>query len=581
VNCAASRAAGVAQNAREATTAQARASQPGALVVLESHATVCAPRAALAGDARAYTPRHPEETVLYTVVREQLETFLARARARERPVPRFVERELRAFLGCGILAHGFVRLRCGACGQERLVAFSCKGRGFCPSCGGRRMDDTAAHLVDRVLPEVPVRQWVLSLPFALRYRLAYDARLASLILAVFVRTVFASLRRRARRQWGLTRSQCGAVTFVQRFGDALNLNLHFHSLVLDGVYARGPEGRLRFHPLPAPDDAEVARVARRVARAIARRLERQGLGPGADACEADPLAADEPLLSDLYAASVQGRVATGPRAGQRTRRVGDRIDPDELPQLAGERCASVAGVSLHANVAVPARDRRRLERLCRYVARPPVATERLSRLPDGQLLYRLKHRWRDGTTHVVFDPLELVEKLAALVPPPRFHLVRYHGIFGPCASARDAVVPGAEEVGVRAAPPADADAKVAEPSPAADRRPIEPLQSGAPRATTGSPDGVPSSVREEAADLPALRRSRRLSWPELMRRVFAIEVLECPRCGGAMKILAAIHPPETTAAILACLGLPTRAPPTEPARAEVGAAPQDSSAADW
>jgi hypothetical protein len=82
------------------------------------------------------------------------------------------------------------------------------------------MADTAAHLVDRVLPELPVRQWVLSLPFALRYRLAYDARLASLILAVFVRTVFASLRRRARRQWGLARSQCGAVTFVQRFGDS-------------------------------------------------------------------------------------------------------------------------------------------------------------------------------------------------------------------------------------------------------------------------------------------------------------------------------------------------------------------------
>jgi hypothetical protein len=90
-----------------------------------------------------------------------------------------------------------------------------------------------------------------------------------------------------------------------------------------------------------------------------------------------------------------------------------------------------------------------------------------------------------------------------------------------------------------------------------------------------------SSAREEAADVSGLVRPRRLSWPELMRRVFAIDVLECPRCGGAIKILAAIHPPETTAAILACLGLPTHAPPTEPARAEVGAAPQDSSAADW
>ena len=109
--------------------------------------------------------------------------------------------------------------------------------------------------------------------------------------------------------------------------------------------------------------------------------------------------------------------------------------------LQGERCASVGGVSVHANVAVPARDRRRLERLCRYGARPPVATERLSRLEDGRLLYRLKHRWRDGATHVVFTPQGLVEKLAALVPPKHFHIVRYHGVLGPCASERDRIVP--------------------------------------------------------------------------------------------------------------------------------------------
>jgi len=77
------------------------------------------------------------------------------------------------------------------------------------------------------------------------------------------------------------------------------------------------------------------------------------------------------------------------------------------------------------------------------VARPPVATERLSRRADGTLLYRLKHRWRDGTSQVVFTPQELIEKLAALVPPPRFHLARYHGILGPCASERDRVVPSA------------------------------------------------------------------------------------------------------------------------------------------
>lgn len=117
---------------------------------------------------RSYARCKPEASDLYQIVQQELETFLAGSSAREQPVPRFVARELRGFLRCAILASGFVRVHCDGCGLDRGVAFSCKGRGFCPSCGGRRMADTAAHLVDRLLPEVPVRQWVLSLPFALR-----------------------------------------------------------------------------------------------------------------------------------------------------------------------------------------------------------------------------------------------------------------------------------------------------------------------------------------------------------------------------------------------------------------------------
>jgi hypothetical protein len=541
-----------------------------------------------AEEARAvgstYERRRPEETVLYGVVQQELETFLARARSRDRTVPRFVERELRAYLRCGILAHGFVRVHCDECGLDRVVGFSCKGRGFCPSCGGRRMADTAAHLVDRVLPEVPVRQWVLSLPFALRYRLAYEAGLTSAVLGVFVRTVFASLRRRARQQWNVARGQCGAVTFVQRFGDALNLNVHFHSLLLDGVYETSPYGSPRFHPLPPPDDDEVARVVGQVATRIARLLERRGLGPDADPGDADPLTEEEPLLAELYGASVASRIAMGRRAGQPVIRVGDCIDPDVVPELDGERCASASGVSLHANVAVPARDRKRLERLSRYVARPPVATERLSRMADGRLLYRLKHRWRDGTTHVVFEPGELVEKLAALVPPPRFHLVRYHGVLGPCASERSRVVPGRELPGGAtdapertslAAPGHEDGQRVSHRSGPVDGGGLGP-RSGSEAATArreplpgadheGRPGGDGEGAPEAQAPTAELR-PRRLAWADLLRRVFAIDVLECPRCGARTRLLAAIHPPDATSAILECLDLPARAPPLEAAR---------------
>ena len=99
---------------------------------------------------------------------------------------------------------------------------------------------------------------------------------------------------------------------------------------------------------------------------------------------------------------------------------------------------------IHAGTA---NDRTRLQRLLRYAGRPPLATERLSLLPDGRLLYRLKRRWRDGTSHVIFSPLELVEKLAALVPPPRFNLVRYSGILAPSAACRSLVIPQSDVAG--------------------------------------------------------------------------------------------------------------------------------------
>lgn len=280
------------------------------------------------------------------------------------------------------------------------------------------MADAAAHLVDRGLPEVPVRQWVRSLSFGLRYRLAYDAPLTSAVLGVFVRTVFASLRRRARRHWGVARGQCGAVTFVQRFGDALNLNVHFHSLLLDGVYERWPDGVLRFHPLPPPEDAEVERVVGQVARRIARLLERRGLGPEADPSEVDPLAEDEPLLAQLLRRLRRQPHRHGPPSGPARAACGRLHRPGRSP---GRRRRALRQRERRR----PARERGRpppgiggrLERLCRYVARPPVATERLSRMEDGR--HRLEHRWRDGTTHVVFEPQELVEKLAAGGPDRR------------------------------------------------------------------------------------------------------------------------------------------------------------------
>ncbi len=454
----------------------------------------------------------------------------------------------------------------------------------------------ASHLVDRVLPEVPVRQWVLTLPYPLRYRCAWNAKLTTEVLRCFLRAVFTDYRRRARRDLGIKGGACGSVTFIQRFGSALNLTPHFHALLLDGVYEGGASCPTRFHALDPPDTDDVARVLAGTARRIRRRLE--FLGAEADEGAEDRLAEDEPLLAMLTAASIRSRIATGPEAGSPWRRLGDRVDAiadDEQEEGvepgAGmpKRCVRQGGMSLHADVAVPARDRQRLERLCRYVARPPLALERLEELRDGRLAYRLKTPWRDGTTHVVMERTELLERLAPLVPPPRAHQVRYHGVLAPCASGRDRVVSGAAKqarnqvsvTGQSLAGAGGVDPILDRTDGARESTSIAGL--GAPDSAPpetlgpiGAGDGpgslalpiaatVPPAPRVEreagANDSTWRRAARRTAWADLLQRVFEVDALRCPGCGARMRVLSAITDPDVARRILDCLRMPSRAPP--------------------
>ena len=171
-----------------------------------------------------YERRRPEETTLYQVVQEQLETFLAQVEAKTGTgLPEFVKDEFEAYLECGILAHGFLRVRCAGCAHEKLVAFSCKRRGFCPSCGARRMAESAAHLVDQVIPRVPIRQWVLSFPIPLRILFAAHPELLAPVLRIIHRVITGFLLKQARLK--RTTADTGAVTLIQRFGSAANLKM--------------------------------------------------------------------------------------------------------------------------------------------------------------------------------------------------------------------------------------------------------------------------------------------------------------------------------------------------------------------
>jgi hypothetical protein len=200
-----------------------------------------------------------------------------------------------------------------------------------------------------------------------------------------------------------------------------------------------------FHAQPEVTDAYVQLLAQRIHARVLRALRKAGKWFDEDAAaDADCAPADD-LLPGLAAAAVAGRAAFGARAGRRDGRVGG--DGRWRPQAKGPLCAALDGFSLHANTWVAPRDRERLEALCRYAARPAVSESRLAELPDGRIGYARKRRWRDGTTAVGMTNAVLMERLCALVPPPRKHLVTYHGVLAPASGLRPKVVPRQTAVG--------------------------------------------------------------------------------------------------------------------------------------
>ena len=196
-----------------------------------------------------YKRREPESKLLYRVVAREWETWFAERQAdpSRSPLPPFVEREVEAYFRCGILDHGFTVLSCDACGQQVPVAFSCKHRGLCPSCCAKRTSEIAVHLVDNVLPIAPYRQWVTTFPYALRYWLASSRKLTGIVHRRVAAMIQLYYTHKAEER-GIKGAVAGGVTFVQRFGSALNLNVHFHTVALDGriLTQRGyDEGKIK------------------------------------------------------------------------------------------------------------------------------------------------------------------------------------------------------------------------------------------------------------------------------------------------------------------------------------------------
>src|SRR5262245_48365187 len=166
---------------------------------------------------------------------------------------------------------GVARFRCEGGAREHLVPFSCKGRGFCPSCGRRRMTERAAQLIDEVMPWVAVRQWVLTVPHRLRYQMAWNHGLSRAVLGVYAH-VPGEVYAQGACARGVPGGRTGSITVMQRPSGALNANPHFHTLVLDRVFSQGDAGGLEFDPAPAPSDAELAATLATIRHRVQRLL---------------------------------------------------------------------------------------------------------------------------------------------------------------------------------------------------------------------------------------------------------------------------------------------------------------------
>lgn len=342
------------------------------------------------------------------------------------------------------------------------------------------MVETAAHLADHVIPRLPVRQWVLSVPKRLRYHLERDPAVLNTALHIFLTAIERVLRQHSP---GASAASClGAVIFIHRFGALLNTHLHFHCIVVDGVFEGDASGGVSFHPAGGLNAPAIGDVQAAVRRRLLRSALRRGL-----------LSADD--------AQVMAEWEHG------------------------------GGFSVDAEVRIEAHEREGLERLLRYCARPAFALERLREIDPEHLVYESVKPGPGGNVSLMLTPMQLLDRLAALIPPPRKHRHRYYGALAPNSPLRAAVTALAQPTEIAVVPP-----------------PVVSIPPGA------------------APTEPAHRQAARYVWALLLARIYEVLPLLCPKCGGEMKIIAFITEGTVIREILGHLGEPTSPPRLMPAR---------------
>lgn len=403
------------------------------------------------------------------------------------------------------------------------------------------------------------------------------------VLAALSRIFWESLRGRYQawaKTAGLARSsaghgETGAVTGVHRAGASLNVHVHFHILCLDGVYVPDADGTLSFEPAPTPTRAELTSMLERIYARVMKWLARRRLLRNPDDAGASNAPPELSPAEALATAAMQ-------RGSLVTLRESTDGARDDDPSIASPPPRVTDAVTherfnLHASVHLAANDDVGRERLCRYLNRPAFSLARLRLRRDGTVSYRVKKASRGRVTERVMTPIETMARLAAMVPPPRYPLLRFHGVLAPRHRWRDRVVPRPPPARAAAAPsmrPPMEEAKAARCRPAQDAADgraafifdVVPAATTATLTMTGAAKQLAPNVLSLAhwdrilqGELYAT--SSRIDWRTLLKRTFDVDLRVCVRCGGKLTVRTVFTDPASVAKLLAVLRCP-RAPPT-------------------
>jgi hypothetical protein len=438
------------------------------------------------------------------------------------------------------------------------------------------MCNTGAIVTDNVLPEVPVRQWVLSTPFEIRLLLAAHAKAYGELTRIFSEEVLAQYKYRAQAL-AIRGCQGGMLCFQHRFGGSLNMNPHLHAIVVDGVFARNQDPRssapATFYPLPPPEPVQLKDIAFLVYRRFTGWLRRQGLLRRSDDDDTCNEGNTDPLTACLRGSLGLGQLCKLPHTGEQSGGSVELLhDEQRFAQRNSTNAGDFGGFGVHAGVTVSKHDRESRERLVRYRARPALSLERMTLTDDGMIAYRLRHIQKGRATHRVMNPLEFMARLSALIPPPRHHLLRFYGVFAPHSKWRTLCVPGGTSEHRSCESSDENPANGSQPRNTHSQRATAGASVGHCNASNGHEEVAAKADVEPAAQMGLKCGSSlginawRIDWATLLKRTYDLDVLACA-CGGRLKFVELVTDADRAREVLELLGMQSALPPLPRARA--------------